>query len=509
MIAVKGYLAPVLHAHLPFVRHPEHDEFLEEDWLYQAITGCYVPLLKVCESLIRDRIPFRLTLVVTPTLAEMLADDLLMSRFRSYLGRRIKLAEREVHRTRRQPGYNKLARMYLQRFTKIRARFTRRYHGNLLAAIKRLHDSGHLALFTSAATHAYLPLLMRYPAAIRAQIKTAVRCHRRHFGSRPDGIWLPECGYAPGLDEILQENRLSQFVLAAHGVMFADPRPVFGTCAPILCPSGAAAFARDRQSSWQVWSSEAGYPGDFDYREFYRVKGFDLDYHRITGGRGRKQLYNPEKAEEKARMHACHFISERERHILALSVETRGSPPPVLVCPYDAELFGHWWYEGPGFLDQVLRGTAANPHLECITLPEYLGRHPVHQVARPAASSWGQGGYSYVWLNPANDWIYPLLHRATGKMQSLAGKNPRARGLRLRALKQCARELLLAQSSDWAFIMHSKTAVEYATRRTKDHLIAFETLSSQIQNGKIDRPTLESYESRNNLFPDIDYKDFT
>jgi 1,4-alpha-glucan branching enzyme len=509
MTAVKGYLALVLHAHLPFVRHPEHDDFLEEDWFYQAVSECYLPLLEVCDSLQKDRVPFRLTLVVTPTLSEMLADGLLMSRYRRYLGRLIKLAESEVHRTRKKPGYNSLARMYLQRFSKIRSRFTRRYRGDLPAAIRRLRDSGHLALFTSAATHAYLPLLMRYPEAIRAQIKTALRCHRRHFGRRPDGIWLPECGYAPGLDELLQEQGLSQFVLAAHGIRLADPRPLFGTCAPVLCPSGTAAFARDPQSSRQVWSAETGYPGDYDYREFFRDKGFALDYHRITGGQGRKQLYKPEKAEEKARIHAGHFISERERHILALSQETRGNPPPILVCPYDAELFGHWWYEGPRFLEQVLRGAAANPHLECITLPGYLDRHPVHQITQPAPSSWGAGGYSHVWLNPSNDWIYPLLHRATDEMLSLARSHPRARGLKLRALKQCARELLLAQSSDWAFIMHSQTAVEYATRRTKDHLIAFETLSAQINNGKVDRSTLETCESRNNLFPDIDYRDFS
>lgn len=509
MTAVSGYLALVLHAHLPFVRHPEHDEFLEEDWLYQAISECYVPLLSVCDSLIKDRVPFRLTLVVTPTLLEMLTDDLLMSRYRRYQGRLIKLAESEVQRTRRQPRYNSLARMYLKRFQKIRNHFTRRWGGDLVACIRRLRDSGRLALFTSAATHAYLPLLLHYPQAIRAQLKTALRCHRRHFGRPPDGIWLPECGYAPGLDELLQELRLSQFVLAAHGILHADPRPVFGTCAPILCPSGAAAFARDPQSSWQVWSAEAGYPGDFDYREFYREEGFDLDYHRITGGQGRKQIYNPQKAADKARAHAWHFVSERERHILALSEETRGDPPPILVCPYDAELFGHWWYEGPVFLENVLRGCAANPHLECTTLPGYLDRHPVHQIARPAPSSWGAGGHNHVWLNPDNDWIYPPLHRATAQMQSLARTNPRARGLKLRALNQCARELLLAQSSDWAFIMHAKTAVEYATRRTKDHLIAFETLSAQIQNGKIDRLTLESHESRNSLFPDIDYRDFT
>jgi 1,4-alpha-glucan branching enzyme len=526
----KGFLALVLHAHLPFVRHPEHPDFLEEDWLYQAVTECYIPLLDACDSLVKDRVPFRLTLVVTPTLLEMLSDDLLMSRYRRHLSRLIELAGREVGRTRSKPALNSLARMYLQRFSRIRRLFVRRYRGNLVSAIGTLRDKGCLALFTSAGTHAYLPLLARYPRAVHAQIRTALRCHRRHFGSRPDGIWLPECGYYPGLDAILQEYGLSQFILDAHGIRFADPRPVFGTCAPILCPSGAAAFGRDRLSSWQVWSAEAGYPGDYDYRDYYRDIGFDLKevqlrpvlrpagilkstgikYHRITGRPGRrKQIYNPQKAAAKARSHAMHFISERERHILLGWKEMQKNPPPLLVCPYDAELFGHWWYEGPQFLEMLLRAAAANPHLECTTLPEYLARYPVHQIAEPAASSWGEGGYHRVWLNRANDWIYPYLHRATAEMTTLARSNPRARGLKLRALKQSARELMLAQSSDWAFIMNAGTAVDYATRRTKDHLIAFETLSAQIQTGKIDRHALETLESRNNLFPDIDHRDFT
>jgi 1,4-alpha-glucan branching enzyme len=529
MSAPKGYLALVLHAHLPFVRHPEHRDFLEEDWLYQAVTESYIPLLGACDSLVKEGVPFRLTLVITPPLLEMLSDGLLMSRYRRHLNRLIELAGREVKRTRKQPALNSLARMYRQRFSEIRRLFVRRYRGDLVQAIGSLRDRGHLVLFTSAATHAYLPLLARHPRAVHAQIRTALRCHRRHFGSRPDGIWLPECGYYPGLDALLQENGLSQFILDAHGIMFANPRPVFGTCAPILCPSGAAAFGRDRRSSWQVWSSQSGYPGDYDYRDYYRDIGFDLrenqllplrrpagiprstgiKYHRITRKPGgRKRLYDPEKAAAKARSHAMHFIAERERHVMLAFKEMQGRPPPLLVCPYDAELFGHWWYEGPQFLDFMLRAAAANPHLECITLPEYLARFPVHQVANPAASSWGAGGYHRVWLNQANDWIYPHLHRATAEMTSLAISNPRARGLKLRVLKQSARELLLAQSSDWAFIMNAGTAVDDATHRTKDHLFAFETLSAQVRTGKVDRPALESLESRNNIFPDIDHRDF-
>jgi hypothetical protein len=180
---------------------------------------------------------------------------------------------------------------------------------------------------------------------------------------------------------------------------------------------------------------------------------------------------------------------------------------PVVVSPYDAELFGHWWYEGPQFIEQLMRKIATEQDvIRTITPSEYLSQYPRNQVARPSFSSWGYKGYCEVWLDDSNSWIYRHLYKAAERMIELAEAHPEASGLTLRALNQAARELLLAQSSDWAFIMKTNTTVEYATRRTKDHIRRFTRLYDMIQAKVIDEAWLRQIEARDNIFPQIDYR---
>ena len=154
--------------------------------------------------------------------------------------------------------------------------FNDRYHRNLVSAFKKFQDAGRLEIITCAATHGYLPLMLLQPEAVRVQIRAAVEHYRKHLGVSPRGIWLPECAYAPGVDEILKENGLKFFFTDSHGILYASHRPRYGIFAPIFCPTGVAAFGRDIESSKQVWSTMEGYPGDYYYREFYRDIGHDL-----------------------------------------------------------------------------------------------------------------------------------------------------------------------------------------------------------------------------------------
>jgi len=521
----KGYLCLVLHAHLPYVRHPEDEHFLEERWLYEAITETYIPLIQVFEHLVADNVQFRLTMSLTPPLISMLTDPLLQERYVRHLAKLMELAGKEEGRTYGSP-FHEPALMYKKRFSEAMAIFCNRYGRNLVSAFKKFQDAGRLELITCAATHGYLPLMMNHPEAVRAQIGTAVDLHTRHLGRPPEGIWLPECAYVPGLDEILKENGLKYFFTDSHGILYASHRPRFGIFAPIYCPSGVAAFGRDIESSKQVWSAREGYPGDFDYREFYRDIGHELDidyigpyihpegirvhtglkYYRITGNMdlGRKEPYNPGRANEKAAIHAGNFMFNRQlqaRHLAGLMER-----PPIIVAPYDAELFGHWWFEGPQWLEYLLRKIAFDQDdLELITPSDYLRRFPCNQVATPCSSSWGNKGYHEVWLCRANDWIYRHMHMAAARMTELADRYHAAGGLLRRALNQAARELMLAQSSDWAFIMSTGTMVEYAVRRTKTHLHNFLRLYEEIKGGRIDEGRLGDLEYRNNIFPDLDY----
>jgi 1,4-alpha-glucan branching enzyme len=522
--APAGHLCLVLHAHLPFVRHPEHEDFLEEDWLFEAITETYIPLLQVFEALERDGVTFRLTMSLTPSLIEMLNDPLLRRRYTRHLAKLCELAEREVERTAHLPDFRDTAQMYLERFTKTREAYTKRWHGDLVGAFARLQAAGQLEIITCAATHGYLPLLRLNPAAVRAQIAVAVQHYTETFGRAPRGIWLPECGFYPGLDEVLKEFGLRFFFLDSHGIERAATPPRFGVHAPLFCPSGVAAFARDGASSQQVWSAEQGYPGDVNYREFYRDIGFDLEldylrpyihrdglrintgikYHRITGRTEAKEPYVRAAALEQAAAHAAHFVASRQQQALALRRWLGRAP--VIVAPYDAELFGHWWFEGPEWLAAVLRAVAAEPALALTTPADYLAAQPVHQLAMPATSSWGFKGHSEIWLNRQTDWIYPHLRHNADRMCALVKRFPAARGLQRRTLNQAARELLLAQASDWAFIISRGTFTNYAAQRTRGHLLAFNALHDALLLGKLDAARLAALEQQDNIFPKLDYR---
>jgi 1,4-alpha-glucan branching enzyme len=525
-MAPPGYLALLLHAHLPYVRHPEYEEFLEEDWLYEAIIETYLPLLDVLHGMADDGVDYQITMSLTPPLCHMLRDPLLQERFLRYLLRAIALAKSEVDRTQGQGQLNEVARFYLQRFEHCRASYIDRWKRDLIGAFGQLQERGVLEIITCAATHGFLPLMENFPEAVRAQIFIARDDYRQTFGRDPKGIWLPECAYVSSLDDVLQQANLRWFVLDSHGLMFGHPRPRYAIYAPCFTPAGPAAFARDRDSSRQVWSAEEGYPGDAAYRDFYRDIGFDLSleylqpylgrnsprkftglkYHRITGRTPEKELYNRGWALGAADAHANDFMRNRASQVLHL----RGNMnvPPLVLSPFDAELFGHWWFEGPEFLNLFIRKSVYDQDSFRLTTPtRYLAECDTHQLVVPSSSSWGHKGYWEVWLDESNSWIYPHLHMAARRMTEMARAHRDTQsGLMDRALRQMARELLLAQASDWAFLMKTGTAKNYATKRTKDHVLRFTRLYDQVRGENIDEAFLANCEWRDNIFPALDWK---
>jgi 1,4-alpha-glucan branching enzyme len=519
----KGYVALVLHAHLPYIHHPEHDGYLEERWLFEALSETYIPLLNNFEALLNEGVDYRVTMSITPPLLTMFADSLLQQRYINYLEKLIVLTEKEIARTRDLHDFNRLAWMYNEKYSNDLYVFKHKYNRDLISAFKKLQDCGKLEIIASAATHGFLPL-MENINAIRAQINVGVRTYEKFFGRSPKGIWLPECGYTPIIEDALKENKIEYFITESHGILFANPKPIFGTYSPIVTPNGLVAFGRDMESSKQVWSAAEGYPGDNDYREFYRDIGNELDYdyikdyispdgqriqtgikyYRITGKSEYKEVYNPDWARKKADSHAGNFMFNRLNQVQYLC--DKMEKPPIIVCPYDAELFGHWWYEGPYWLYSLFKKIHfAQDDFALATLGEYMLENPIMQVSSPCPSTWGHRGYNEVWLNESNDWIYRHLHKSAERMVELANENPYAVGIVKEALNQAARELLLAQSSDWAFIMKTGTMVPYAIKRTKDHVNRFTKLYHDIKENIIDEQWLRGIQDKDNIFPELDY----
>ena len=521
----KGYLALVLHAHLPFIKHPEYPDFLEEDWFYEAMVETYLPLLNVFEKLTAEGVDFRLTMSVTPPLCNMMSDPLLIDRFKHYLNQRVELSGKEIERTKG-TEFEAVAHMYYDKFRRYKDLFENVYHSHILEGFKKFQDMGKLEIITCGATHGYLPLMV-HKESVNAQVKVAAADYRLRFGKSPRGIWLGECAYNPGDDKFLRDEGIRFFFLESHGILHGTPRPKYGIYAPVYCPqTGVAAFARDMESAQQVWSADSGYPGDGRYREFYRDLGYDLDYDyikpylhsdgvrrnigmkycKITGKvpLNEKAPYNPQEARDVAAVHAGNFMFNRQKQIEYLS--TLMDRKPLVVSMYDAELYGHWWYEGIDFLEFLFKKIYYNQtDIKLVTPMEYLDMYPVNQTVQPSMSSWGDKGYHDVWLNAGNDWIYRHLIKAAQRMTEMANQYPNADGLLKRALNQLARELLLMQSSDWAFLMTTGTAKEYSTKRTKDHIKRFNELYEQIKHNRIDEGYVYGLENSDSIFQQIDY----
>ncbi len=514
-MSAPGRILFLLHAHLPFVRHPEYDRFFEENWLFEAIAETYIPFVQAMRRLLEKGVPGTLNLSVSPPLIEMLADAHLMQKFSVYLQKQMELIEKECKRFS-DDSWTKVVQFYAERQKALTDTWFNRLHGDLLHEFSELEKTGKLNLLTCIGTHPYLPAYQCDPDSIKKQCDITVRAFERAFGRAPRGVWLPECGYFPGLDSILREFNFRYFFLETHGVLLASPPPEFGVFAPLRSSAGLCYMGREQASSMEVWSRRTGYPGHPEYREFFRDISSErerdylgeyffskdtpidsgLKYYRITGNEN-KERYRPWNAMRLATEHARLFIANREATFSDLIPKMRGHKAAML-CPYDAELFGHWWFEGPLFLEAMLERAAASSILEFSSADDIMQNASEINCASPALSSWGEGGFGSVWINSETEKYYPMAYRARQmiKMLSAQKQTPYLR----RLVKQMERELMLLQSSDWAFMIHNHSDEEYAKRRLNEHYENILKLFKHAHSPKAGAAILHQLEQTNNIF---------
>ena len=508
----KGNLAIVLHAHLPYVRSEEPGS-LEEDWFFQALVECYLPLLETLEEAAKsnNQEP-KVTIGLSPTLLSLLEDEVLKNRF-------IKWVEVRLEVLNSLKSENLKAVLHLRDHLERQLESWNSCRGDLIGRFEKLQNSKVIDILTCAATHGYLPLLRENPEVVRAQLKTAVREHQRLFKSTPLGVWLPECAYYEGLDELMAEAGLRYAVLDGHGLLNAEPRPRYGLYAPICTKRGVAFFGRDSESTLPVWSARDGYPGNPNYREFHRDLGWDLTIEelkkigikdkrplgiklfKITSQNTpleNKQKYDPEAAQECIKQDAKNFLAERNKQLIKLNKSMELEP--LLIAPFDAELFGHWWFEGPKFLSQLFI-QSKNEGIKFITLRESLQSYPKIQLCDPSPSSWGQGGFHNYWLNESNAWIVHEWSKAGREMITICTEKLK-RESDVQLIQQAGRELLLAQSSDWSFILRAGTTTELAKERIDLHLKRFWRLINTVKSNEIiNTDYLKKIEKEDCIFP--------
>ena len=541
-----GSFVLVLHSHLPYCRKAGVWPFGEE-WVFEAMAETYIPLLDIIDYLADKNVLGSFTVGFTPVLLDQLQDPYMLLRFDEYLDTKIAAAEADIARFGAESEWSlqELAKFYRDRYEGVKSSFHLRHNKDLVNAFKALQDRGLVQILAGAATHAYLPLLST-ESSIYSQLKLGHDVYTQSFGRPPQGIWLPECGYRPpsessSVDRALEDLGYSCFVVDAHAIEGGAPIDVYSDRVlrkPEVRPAAAkrdytsylsylvsgsdiAVLGRNQRTALQVWSSEWGYPGDGNYREFHRrdpVSGFS--YWKVTSRLvdiSAKEVYHPDAALGRAKEHADHFVGLVERLLLDFNAETgkRG----VIVAPFDVELFGHWWLEGLDWLKWALEGLSKSPHVEVLSASSYLEKHPPHEEIDLLESSWGLGGGHYIWDNESTNWMWQEIHTAEKEIEDMTLKvNRRGRqaddnaSLRDRLLKQVAREALLLQSSDWPFLVTTEQARDYGERRFLEHKYRFERLAHALAEDVISPEIvnyLEQLESIDAVFPQIDFTAFT
>ncbi len=536
---MKKYFCLVLHSHIPYTKRAGVWPFGEE-WVLEGMLETYIPLLEMLEGIAASGKKIKITVGITPVLAEQLADEYFKSRFLTYARDKLKRAQDDINRFNRsrQEQLESLARFYKKLFEK-RLNYFERISGDLIGGFSRMQKERRLEVITSAATHSYLPLLSR-DSSISAQIKVGVESYKKHFGAEPDGIWLPECAYRPaynvegyykkGIDEFLAENNLKYFFVDSHAIEGGETSRYIGTDINVVKPetmrttfnsyvlkSGVYVLGRNKKVGMLVWSSEWGYPGDGNYREFHKKDSVSgMQYWKITSQKtdlGAKELYIPEIAAARVEENSEHF-KEKIRELLS-DFSKNKEKSLVVIAPYDTELYGHWWFEGIDWLRRTLKKILLSG-INILSVNDYLNSCKSDLMIELPESSWGDGGGHYVWLNKDTRWMWEIIHKSEKLLEKTISdyedkRIPNNEPLRKKTLDQILREKLLLESSDWPFLVSTWQAREYSEKRFLSHYNRFLTLSDIMYKKSItraDEQILESISANDSLFPDIDYRYF-
>lgn len=460
-----GTFCLVLHSHLPWLAH--HGRWpVGEEWLYQSWAHAYLPVLDVVHRLAAEGRRELLTLGVTPVLAAQLDDPHCLRGMHHWLGGWLLRAHEAAPRL---PG---LAAHEHRAASTALGLFETRWRHGASPLLRELTGAGALELLGGPATHPFGPLLE--PAVRAFALETGLADTALRTGSRPAGIWAPECGYAPGME--------SGYAAAGVARFLVDGPALRGDTglARTVGTSDVVAFGRDLDVTYRVWSPRSGYPGGPDYRDFHT---FDhpsgLKPARVTGRSVTpedKRPYDPSPAAAAVQRDAADFVATVRARLAGL--RERLGRPALTVAAFDTELFGHWWHEGPAWLEAVLRALP-DAGVRVTTLRGAVDAGLVGGPAELPRSSWGSGKDWRVWAGEqvadvvaSNDRVQKAL---LGAAQPSAGRDPVRDAL--------AQEALLALSSDWAFMVSKDSAAGYARDRARAHAGRVEEVAALLAAG--------------------------
>ncbi len=557
-----GNYVLILHTHLPWVMN--HGKWPHgEDWLTEAIAECYIPLLNMINELLSENITPKITFDISPILCEQLTNINIKQKFIEYCDMKIQLAiEDEMRFTEWNESLHKiyLAQYWREWYFERKSDFVNKYDCDIISALKSLQDKGAIEMMTCGATHGYFPLL-GLDRSINLQMKVAKENYFKHFGKYPKGTWLPECAYRPeydwkslipvspfnethhrkGVEYFLNKQGIEFFVvdepLTLNGKVighFGDENKEYFLDAndqdrntnlsvnEIYNVASSKSnnqinsinYTRHQNLTLQVWSGQIGYPAEPNYLDFHKKQDKSmLRYWRVTDTKADmadKDLYHPDWTNNSIDLQANHFIHHLENTVNHSKKENEKTA--TLCTPFDTELFGHWWFEGPQFLKAVIKGLHHSPYINCTTASENIDFQKPKTVISIPEGSWGENNNHDVWSNPSNYWTWEKIYNCENRFEAIS-KIVDFRNLPVelnRVLLQSLKELMLLQSSDWQFLITTESAKDYSEIRFDNHqsdFIGLCNIADKLIQGNvlsdIDNLYIENIENRNCIFPEL------
>ncbi|GMO24797.1 MAG: DUF1957 domain-containing protein [Termitinemataceae bacterium] len=533
---VKNVISIVLNCNLPFVRHPEVPFFYEEIPFYSSISDTIFPLLNMMEKLTADNVPFKIGLVISPTMCSMLQDELLISRYFAWLERQISFGVAEINRTKKNPKLFELAAYYHGKAVKNKSLFKDIYKSNIPAAFAAFQKKGMLELICAPATNCFLPFYKDKKEAMNALFETGIMSHNLSFHSSSNGIYLPLLGWHKALDQYLIRCNINWSIIETHGALLAMPIAKYGSFYPIKTKNGTTLFVKDYYAYADVMYKDNGIQYDPAFLDFYSDAVDNLPKEAVKlflNSRGiriptgfkytamNKSLYNPQLAIERAVKMAEKFLCRRAEALAnaydKLNDEEKKSNKKLLsLCVWDADFVGRFWHEGYVFLENLFRLANQRDDVEFMTPSQYLEDQSDQdfQIVEPEYSSTNINGYGETLIEANNDWACRHIARALDRMTEMSERFKDESGIRERCLNQAAREVLLALSSDWPRLMSEVYTSSlpkwksYAKKRLEEHLRNFTTIYESLGSNYLNTKFLTELENRNNIFPDMNYRVF-
>ena len=518
---IKKMLLFIFHAHVPYIRHADENESLEATQLYEMVSYGFLPFLRICHRLDADAVPFRCALVISPLLCEMLKSSFCKERYDAYLNRHIAFAQQELSMAAGTPRES-LVRRYLEFLTLNREDFNVRYKKDILKGINFFAAKGCVELLATSATPCFFPLYQDMPEALAAQIEEGLSSFREIFEVAPAGFWLPSMGYNTGLDRIIKSYGIDYTVLESQSFLFADRSPVKGVFSAAMGESGLSFLGKDSVACADIAHPETGFYLHSNYLDTDRDIGFELDeqtlsplfdvkkgrratgfcYHRRAGGG-----YDAAAGAMQAEQDAERFLLNRDAVLTEAAGLLDTDPDPLCsVSVLPLRFLGKTWMEGMWWLEAVFRKLAQRNDMQCVLPAEYLKKVRRIQSINPFYASNLPSGYADELVNSSNDWMFPRIQKATERMIDLAGRFPNDQGLKERMLNMAAKELLLAQSTDWPLMADAQTFAEYAAAQCEDHLAAFTDVYDSLGSGSIGTDRLIKREKEYPIFSEMNYR---